>query len=47
MFVFRDGVMRSPYGEIPLALRLVPLGLIFLTVYLLSLRGLYKRQSLE
>jgi tetratricopeptide (TPR) repeat protein len=47
MFFFRAGVMRSPYGDLPLAIRLVPLAVIFFSVYLLSLRGLYKRQNLE
>jgi len=42
---YRQGVLRPPYGSAPLMLRLVPLGLTFLAVYLLSLRGLYRRQE--
>lgn len=42
---YRQGVLRPPYGSVPLLLRMAPLGLIFLAVYLLSLRGLYKRQE--
>ncbi|HLL54735.1 MAG TPA: tetratricopeptide repeat protein, partial [Myxococcaceae bacterium] len=43
--VFRQGVVRSPFGSMPLTWRLVPVGLLLLSVYLLSLRGLYKRQT--
>jgi hypothetical protein len=43
--VFRAGVVRSPFGAMPLLWRLVPVALLFLSVYLLSLRGLYKRQT--
>jgi hypothetical protein len=42
---YRQGVLRPPYASAPMLLRLVPLGLTFLAVYLLSLRGLYKRQE--
>ncbi|HYV49550.1 MAG TPA: hypothetical protein VFA20_32045 [Myxococcaceae bacterium] len=42
---YRQGVLRAPYTSAPLLLRLLPLGLTFLAVYLLSLRGLYKRQE--
>jgi tetratricopeptide (TPR) repeat protein len=42
---YRQGVLRPPYASAPLLLRLLPLGLTFLAVYLLSLRGLYKRQE--
>lgn len=45
LFLQRNGLVRSPYEAAPLALRLVPLGLIFVTVYLFSLRGLYRRQG--
>lgn len=41
----RYGMMRVPYGTTPVLLRLLPLGLAFLCVYLLSLRGLYRRRS--
>lgn len=42
---FRMGVLRPPYGAFPVALRLVPVALMFVLLYLLSLRGLFKRQS--
>jgi hypothetical protein len=42
---YRQGVLRPPYASAPWLLRLLPLGLTFLAVYLLSLRGLYKRQE--
>ncbi|HEY8211877.1 MAG TPA: hypothetical protein VIG99_30555 [Myxococcaceae bacterium] len=42
---YRQGVLRPPYGSAPMVLRLLPLGLTFLAVYLFSLRGLYKRQE--
>ncbi len=45
MFFFRHGVLRAPYGDAPMWLRLFPLGLLFLLVFGLSLRGLYRRQS--
>ncbi len=45
MFFLRDGVLRAPYGGLPEPLLLVPLGALFVCVHLLSLRGLYKRQS--
>lgn len=45
LFIQRNGVLRAPYEAAPLVLRLVPLGLVFVLVYLLSLRGLYRRQG--
>lgn len=42
---FRHGVMPVPYGPVPLLWRLAPAAVVFLAVYLLSLRGLYKRQT--
>jgi tetratricopeptide (TPR) repeat protein len=43
--LFRHGVLRYPYAPEPLFLGLIPLGLAFSALYLLSLRGLYKHQS--
>jgi tetratricopeptide (TPR) repeat protein len=43
--VLRDGVLRAPYGEAPVYLKLVPVALLILPLYLLSLRGLRKRQA--
>ncbi|MBS1149278.1 MAG: hypothetical protein H6Q89_976 [Myxococcaceae bacterium] len=45
LFLQRNGVLRAPYEAAPLVLRLVPLGLAFILVYLLSLRGLYRRED--
>ena len=45
LFLQRNGVLRAPYEAAPLLLRLIPLGLAFLLVYLLSLRGLYRRRA--
>ncbi len=45
LFLQRNGVLRAPYETVPLVLRLLPLGLLFVGVYLLSLRGLYRRQG--
>ncbi len=45
LFLQRNGVLRAPYEAAPLVLRLVPLGGVFILVYLLSLRGLYRRQG--
>jgi tetratricopeptide (TPR) repeat protein len=42
---FRHGVLRAPYGTLPVALRLGPLAAVLLVVYLASLFGLYRRQS--
>ena len=41
----RDGVLRNLYEAPPLVFRLAPLGLFLLLVYLLSLRGLFKKQG--
>ena len=43
--VFRDGVLRAPYGQLPVALRLVPTVVVLAVVYLLSLRSLRKAQT--
>ena len=45
MFFFRAGVLRAPYADPSFFLRLAVLAVVFLAVYLLPLRGLYKRQS--
>ncbi len=42
---FRDGLLKLPFGELPLLLRLAPAGLLLGVIYLSSLRGLYKRQA--
>ena len=39
----RHGVLRAPYEGPPVALLLVPVGLMLAIVYLTSLRGLFKR----
>jgi hypothetical protein len=43
--VFHGGVLRAPYGEAPAYLKLTLAGVLLLPVYLLTLRGLYKRQN--
>lgn len=43
--VFHHGVLRAPYGEAPTFLKLTLAGVLLLPVYLLTLRGLYKRQN--
>jgi hypothetical protein len=43
--LLRDGVLRAPYGEAPVYLKLVPAVLLILPLYLLTLRGLRKRQA--
>lgn len=45
MFVQREGVLRVIYEGPPAWMRLFPLGALFALVYLLSLRGLFRRQS--
>jgi tetratricopeptide (TPR) repeat protein len=41
----RHGVLRAPYGELPLYLKLIPVFLLLLPLHLLTLRGLYRRQQ--
>ncbi|WP_084737109.1 tetratricopeptide repeat protein [Cystobacter ferrugineus] len=41
----RSGVLRSPYGEVPLYLKLAPLLILLIPIHLLSLRGLYRHQN--
>jgi tetratricopeptide (TPR) repeat protein len=43
--LLRSGVLRSPYGEVPLYLKLAPLLLLLIPLHLLTLRGLYRRQN--
>jgi tetratricopeptide (TPR) repeat protein len=43
--LLRDGVFPPPYGEAPVYLKLLPAVLLILPLYLLSLRGLRKRQT--
>ncbi len=42
--VLRDGVLRAPYGELPVWARVVPAVLALAVVYLLSLRSLRRTQ---
>ncbi len=44
-FVWRDGAVRAPFDAVPVWLKLVPLGLLFGSVYVVALRGLRKRQQ--
>ncbi|HEX8701213.1 MAG TPA: hypothetical protein VF815_20480 [Myxococcaceae bacterium] len=43
--VLRDGLLKAPYGDAPVYLKLLPVVLVLLPLYLLSLRGLRKRQT--
>ncbi|QRO01117.1 hypothetical protein JRI60_19800 [Archangium violaceum] len=43
--LLRSGVLRSPYGEVPMYLKLAPLLLFLIPLHLLTLRGLYRRQN--
>ncbi|MCA2981830.1 MAG: hypothetical protein INH41_24045 [Myxococcaceae bacterium] len=43
--VLRNGVLRPPFEALPLLVRLVPLGVLLVLVYVLALRGLRKRQG--
>lgn len=43
--VFRAGVLRPPFEGMPVLVRVVPLALLFLTVYPLSLLRLRRKQS--
>ncbi|WP_375772650.1 tetratricopeptide repeat protein [Archangium gephyra] len=43
--LLRSGVLRAPYGEVPLYLKLAPLLLLLIPLHLLTLRGLYRRQN--
>ncbi|MDY7229956.1 tetratricopeptide repeat protein [Hyalangium rubrum] len=43
--VLRDGLLKAPYGDAPVYLKLLPVALLLLPLYLLSLRGLRKRQA--
>jgi tetratricopeptide (TPR) repeat protein len=41
--VFRYGVLRAPFEGVPVALRLIPVALVFVAVYVLSIRQLRRR----
>jgi tetratricopeptide (TPR) repeat protein len=43
--LFRDGLVRPPYGGAPVAFRVAVLAALFVTVYLVSLVGLRRRQA--
>ncbi len=43
--LLRSGVLRVPYGELPMYLKLAPLLLLLIPLHILSLRGLYRRQN--
>jgi tetratricopeptide (TPR) repeat protein len=43
--LLRSGVLPSPYGEVPLYLKLAPLLLLLFPLHLMTLRGLYRRQN--
>ncbi len=43
--VFRDGLIRAPWGEVPMWLRLAPVAVVFVAVYFLSLISLRKAHT--
>lgn len=43
--VLRNGVVRTPFEPLPLLVRLVPVGLALVVLYVLTLRGLRKKQG--
>ncbi|MBX5482330.1 MAG: hypothetical protein IRZ16_10915 [Myxococcaceae bacterium] len=43
--LFREGLIRAPFGELPVLLRLIPAGIVLLSVYFLSLRSLRRAQG--
>ncbi|MHA7629712.1 tetratricopeptide repeat protein [Corallococcus sp. M7] len=45
--VLHRGLVRTPYGDVPLYLKLVPAGTVLFFVYLLTLRGLRRHQRGE
>ncbi|SEN21849.1 hypothetical protein SAMN05444354_13447 [Stigmatella aurantiaca] len=45
VLLMTQGVLRAPYGEAPHYLKMAPAVLVLLPLYLLSLRGLFKRRT--
>jgi tetratricopeptide (TPR) repeat protein len=45
VMLMSQGVLRVPYGEAPSYLKMAPAALVLLPLYLLSLRGLFKRRT--
>jgi tetratricopeptide (TPR) repeat protein len=45
LFILRNGMLRTPYAEPPMWLKVVPVAVVFIVIYLLSLKGLGKKQS--
>lgn len=43
--VLRNGVVRAPFEQLPLVVRLVPLGVTLVLLYVFTLRGLRKKQG--
>lgn len=43
--VLRNGVVRTPFEPLPMVVRLVPVGLALVLLYVLTLRGLRKKQG--
>jgi hypothetical protein len=44
-FMVRHGLLRAPYEPLPTVVRVAPLVVLFVGVYLVSLRELRKRQG--
>ncbi|MBL8954937.1 MAG: hypothetical protein JNK82_29440 [Myxococcaceae bacterium] len=45
--VLRDGVLRAPFEGLPAWVKIVPVGLLLVGVYVGSVRGLFKKQGQE
>ncbi|MGA9526090.1 MAG: hypothetical protein WBV82_31820, partial [Myxococcaceae bacterium] len=45
LVVWRDGILRAPWGDVPTWLRLVPVGVVLAVSYLLSLNSLRKAHT--
>ncbi len=43
--VLRNGVVRAPFEPLPLVVRLIPIGLALVLLYVFTLRGLRKKQG--
>lgn len=43
--VLRNGVLRAPFEPLPLVLRMVPIGVALVLLYVFTLRGLRKKQG--
>lgn len=45
LFILRNGMMRTQYAEPPVWLKVAPIAVVFIVIYLVSLKGLGKKQG--